>query len=252
MKKEQIKDYVLLKQNIFSTYKGESIMKTEINMNLTKEEAISINNLWFECFGEYTTIDSMDEININVSSRESRNKMNITTNSGNVKIYLDLETDSFFKILTGIEILANYMTSKNVPAEIIRQTIRNFNEVFGKDPKYKLCINGYWMCKTHLESDYEEGDEYREIYKLYSRTLSNEGYDTDYIDANLTDYVSCRIYGSKLFMQAKKKGMLGEVLGEDLNPFRNEAAEFNIENGSKGIELIRMEEEEYFRSIEEE
>ena len=228
-------------------------MTTKMTFNFDKKESIAINNLWFECFGEFTTIDSMDRIEIIINPKVvSNNEMSIITNNGNVEIELTLEPNDFIKILAGIETAANYMPSENVPTESIRQVIKNFHEVFGEEPKYRLCIDGNWMCKTHDSRYYDEGDEMEEIRKYYSTRLSYEGYDEDYIEEDLIDYASCHIYGSKLFMQMKRKGkMISEVFGENLNPFRNEAAEFNIENGSEGIELLRMEEEEYFRSIEE-
>ena len=200
-------------------------MITNITMKLSNREAIALNNLWFEMFGEYTTIDSMDKIEIYITSRESGESMIIETRSGEIGIDINLEASSFFKILAGIELVTNYMPSESVPAESIRQAIRNFHEVFGKNPMYRLCVDGAWMCESHDECNYEEGDEYRCIYDHYERRLRMEGYDEDYIEANLMDYVSCRLFGSKLFMQAKNSGMLGELLGEDLNPIHKPDAE---------------------------
>ena len=54
-----------------------------------------------------------------------------------------------------------------------------------------------------------------EIRKYYSTRLSSEGYDEDYIEEDLIDYAFCHIYGSKLFVQMKRKGaMISEIFGK--------------------------------------
>lgn len=189
-------------------------MTTTITMSLSNKEAIYLNNIWFEMFGEYTHIDSMDKIEAYITSRESGESMIIETKSGEIKISLNLESVSFIKILAGIE----HMHSDNVPAESIRQAIRNFNEVFGEKPMRRLCIDGVWMCESRSECNYEEGNEHKCICEHYSKKLRREGYDEDYIEANLIDYVSCRIYGSKLFMQTKNS-YIAEELHNDVADF---------------------------------
>ena len=63
--------------------------------------------------------------------------------------------------------------------------------------------------------DFQDEDEMEEIRKYYSTRLSSEGYDEDYIEEDLIDYAFCHIYGSKLFVQMKRKGaMISEIFGK--------------------------------------
>ena len=197
-------------------------MTTTITMSLSNKEAIYLNNIWFEMFGKYTNIDSMDNIKSYITSRESGEYMIIETKSGNININLNLEHTSFIKILAGIE----HMHSDNVHAESIRQVIRNFIEVFGENSIHRLCIDGVWMCESNSECNYEEGNEYKCICEHYSKKLRSEGYDEDYIEANLIDYVSCRIYGSKLFMQTKNSYMAEELHSVDSITVNNDVIDF--------------------------
>lgn len=175
-------------------------MKFSTSIYLNHDEANKFNDLWWSCFGEVSTVESMVKIERSYSAENA--SMNITTYRGNIGISLDIESGDFMNIVSAIQCIGDSMVNDAIDSDSIRKAIKTFTDIFAES-HINVSINEENMRYAHEYAKGTDEEMDANIRNFFIRMMEEEGYGPMYINENIDDYMTMHIHGSDAWIKIK-------------------------------------------------